>query len=49
MLDKTEDLEGSISTKVKTRGALKGSDTKLCNRIKEKLNDEFMPVDKFWF
>ena len=38
----------AIAKKVKIRVAHRGSATKLLNRLKDRLNDEEIPVEKFW-
>ena len=38
----------AIAKKVKIRAAHRGSATKLLNRLKDRLSDEEIPVEKFW-
>ena len=38
----------AIAKKVKIKAAHSGSATKLLNRLKERLSDEEIPVEKFW-
>ena len=42
------DIEASLAKKIKKRGAVRGSATKLRNRVSERLEDGTAPVDMFY-
>ena len=42
------DIEASLAKRIKKRGVLRGSATKLRNRVSERLEDETAPVDMFY-
>ena len=42
------DIEASLAKRIKKRGALRGSATKLRNRVSERLEDETAPVGMFY-
>ena len=41
-------IEASLAKRIKKRGALRGSATKLRNRVSERLDDETAPADMFY-
>ena len=42
-----KDIEASLAKRIKKKGTLRGSATKLRNRVSERLEDETAPVDMF--